>query len=395
MAVETKTMKVLHLIAAPSIGGAEKLLLMLSKEIDKKKVIIILGVFIDGGHKENAMWNEAIKTGLIVEPIRIKKVHGLMQVIDLVKIIRKHRPDVIHAHGYKTNIIGFFLSIIFHLPIVTTFHGWLQENTQNKFFARLSLILIRYFNKVIAVSQQIRSGLIERGIPPQRIEIIHNIPVVLESARDPKGNLLRKELGIPRDVKIIGFVGRLEYVKGCHIFLEAASLVLSKHPNVYFLVVGDGTEKENLINQAEKCALGKRILFTGFRHDVASMFTLFDLYVLSSLNEGIPLTILEAMFYGIPVVATSVGGVPEVITHNINGLLVTPNDPASLAESISVSLMNCEDSENRVQQAKSLIENEYKVTTWVDKISNIYREMNNNHIHSHNQNKLMKRKKTE
>jgi len=369
--------KVLHIIASPVIGGAERLLLELSNKIDRTRITIILGLFFDEAYGGSDMWNEASKTGLTVEPIRIKKWYGLMQIIDLIKIIRRHQPDIIHSHGYKTNILGLFLSLVFHIPIVTTFHGWLQENTQDKIIARFSLTLIRYFDRVIAVSQQIKNGLKELGVSTQRIEVIHNIPVASEPVDSQKIHAMRDELGIPEYVKLIGFIGRLEYVKGCHIFLETASIVLKRHPDVYFLVVGDGTEKENLIKQAARCTLGERIRFTGFRNDVSVMFSLFDLYVLSSLNEGIPLTILEAMSYGVPVVATSVGGVPEVIKDKVNGLLVAPNDPIALANGISESLSNFNESRIRAERAKSLIESEYQVNEWSQKISHIYEEIDN------------------
>jgi len=155
--------------------------------------------------------------------------------------------------------------------------------------------------------------------------------------------------------------------------------VAKKDPDVFFVIVGEGSERQSLERESKELGLENRVYFCGFRDDMASVFRALDLYILPSLSEGVPLTLLEAMFYGVPVVATRVGGVPEVIRHGVNGMLVPPNDTRALAETMVDSLTNQEETTKRVVEAKQKIDKEYSVERWLDIIGGIYIELKNRH----------------
>jgi len=213
--------KVLHIIASPAIGGAEKLLLTLSKNLDRNKFDVILGIFIYENDSNDLMWQEAGKLDLTLEPIRIRCVYGLTQVLDLYGIIKKHRPDVIHTHGYKTNILGFVMARAFRIPIVTTFHGWLHsQSPTTKLFFRTSIKLLLYFDLVITVSDQIKTALIEKGVPSKKMTTVRNIPAIEAGIYSLEKDAFRDEIGMPPGSKAVGFVGRLEHVKGCYQFIH-------------------------------------------------------------------------------------------------------------------------------------------------------------------------------
>lgn len=372
--------RILHIIASPVIGGAEKLLLTLSKNLDRNKFDVVLGIFIHAKHSTNLIWKEAAKLGLTLEPIRIRNVYGLTQVLDLYGVIKKHRPDVIHTHGYKTNILGFVMARAFRLPIVTTFHGWLHsQNPTTKLFFRASIKLLLYFDLVITVSDQIKTALVEMGVPSKKMTTVRNIPAIEAGIYSLEKNAFRDEIGMPPGSKAVGFVGRLEHVKGCYQFIHAISIVAKRDPDVCFVIVGEGSERQSLERESKELGLENRVYFCGFRDDMASVFRALDLYVLPSLSEGVPLTLLEAMFYGVPVVATRVGGVPEVIRHGVNGMLAPPNDTQALAETMVDSLTNQEETTKRVVEAKQKIDKEYSVERWLDIIGGIYIELKNRH----------------
>lgn len=368
--------KVLHIIAFRAIGGAERALLMLSSKIDQEKFDLVLGIFVSQRKNTGPLWKEAEKLDLPLEPIRIKNPYGLLQILDIFRIIRKHHPDIIHTHGYKTNLLGFLFAKLFGIPIVATLHGWLYSNiTRTKLITRASFMFMKHFDRVIAVSEQIRAGLERLKIPSRKIVIIKNVPFSSGNECSIKPRGLRQKLGLPPNSKLIGFVGRLEPVKGCALFIQAISQLAGSHSDYHFVIVGEGPERESLERQARGLDLEKQIYFCGFCDDITAIFKSLDLYVLPSLGEGIPLALLEAMAHGVPVIATSVGGVPEVIEDRINGILVPPNNPSLLAESIVESLSNQDETARRVLAAKKTIDKRHNVQKWAQSIQEIYEEL--------------------
>jgi len=371
--MESEKIKILHLIAPRGIGGAERVLLTLLKKIDQGKFDFILGIFIDKRKSEDLFWNEAEKLNLPLEPIRFKNPYDLLQVLQIRRIIKKHHPDMIHTHGYKTNLLGFFISKLFKIPIVTTVHG--LHSGKFRPFVWLSLKLLRHFDRIIAVSDQIRKELKAFKVPSIKMITIRNVPPVKIKGNSANPNSFREEIGIPSNAKLIGFVGRLEPVKGCIQFIRIVPEVIRNIPDSYFVVVGDGPERVALESLAKTLNVENRVYFCGFRNDPMNVFQSLDLYVLPSFNEGVPLAMLEAMSNEVPVVATSVGGIPEVIKDRVNGILVPTNNPKALAESILESFNNPNETVKRVIEAKKTIMDEYDVQKWIEKIQNIYLEM--------------------
>jgi glycosyltransferase involved in cell wall biosynthesis len=280
---------------------------------------------------------------------------------------------MIHTHGYKTNLLGFFISKLFKIPIVTTVHG--LHSGKFRPFVWLSLKLLRHFDRIIAVSDQIRKELKTFKVPSIKMITIRNVPPVKIKGNSANPNSFREEIGIPPNAKLIGFVGRLEPVKGCSQFIKTIPQVTKSNPDSCFVVVGDGSERKLLESLARELSIENRVYFCGFRDDPMNVFQSLDLYVLPSFNEGVPLAMLEAMSNEVPVVATSVGGIPEVIKDKVNGLLVPSQNVDALAESILEALNNSNETAKRVIEAKKTILNEFNVQKWIEKIQNIYLEM--------------------
>jgi glycosyltransferase involved in cell wall biosynthesis len=239
----------------------------------------------------------------------------------------------------------------------------------------LSLKLIRHFDRIIAVSDHIRKELKAFKVPLIKMITIRNIPPVKIKGNSAYPNSFREEIGIPPDAKLVGFVGRLEPVKGCSLFIKSIPEVAESYLDSYFVVVGDGTERKSLESLVRELGIENRVYFCGFRDDPTNVFQSLDLFVLPSLNEGIPLAMLEAMSNEVPVVATSVGGIPEVIKDKVNGLLVPSQNVDALAESMLEALNNSNETAKRVIEAQKTILNEFNVQKWIEKIQNIYLEM--------------------
>ena len=370
--MRSEKIRVLHLIASRGIGGAERVLLTLSKNIDRKKFDLILGIFVDQRESKDLFWNEAKELELPLEPIKYRNPYNFLQILQLYRILKKHHPDIIHTHGYKTNILGFLAAKAFEIPIITTVHGLHQIEINSLVW--LSLKLLKHFDRIMVVSDQIKRELETLKVPSNKIKTIRNAPPNKTDGNSINPSTFREEIGVPPNAKLIGFVGRLEPVKGCSLFIRTIPKVTESFPDSYFVVVGDGTEKKSLESLTRELRIGSKVFFCGFRDDPTNVFQSLDLYVLSSLNEGIPLAMLEAMSQGVPVVATRVGGIPEVIKDKVNGLLVPPKNPDALAESILEALNNSNETAKRVVEAKKTILNEFNVEKWIEKIQKFYLE---------------------
>lgn len=242
--------------------------------------------------------------------------------------------NVVQTHGYKPNIIGFFLRALTHTPWIAFAHGYTNDDRRVRAYNRLDSFLFRYASIVVAVSNSMRKLLVQKGVKPSKIRVICN--AVDESEIKPSilPAEMKRSLQIESIYPVIGVIGRLGPEKGHALFLKAFREVLSEFTHAKALIVGDGQEKERLLSFCAKENMVHHVVFTGHVENTANYYQIMDMIVIASYSEGLPNVLLEAMVLGIPVVATSVGGIPEVIKRN-NGVLVPPGNPTRLAEEIS------------------------------------------------------------
>lgn len=377
----TKKIKVLHLIASHKIGGAERLLITFAQAVDLTRFNVVLGIFVRPDHENDLLWREAKKLNIPLEPVVIRSAFDLNQLHDIYAVVKKHKPHVIHAHGYKTNIMAFIFAAIFDIRGISTVHGGLHaERFITRFLYRINLWCLQSFDRIIAVSDGVKTGLERHGIAADRITVIRNVPSVSCIPIGAKG-AVRNELAIPPQAKLVGFIGRLEKVKGGAEFVLSALSALETRQDLYFAVIGEGTQRGVLEAMVARSAFASHFRFCGFLSDPAPLFSALDLYVLSSLDEGIPLTVLEAMSLGIPVVATSVGGVPEVITDSINGILVPSGDISALASAITRIFADNALRTGIIRKAKEEVDLKYNVGQWIAQIQDLYAETTRTRSH--------------
>ncbi len=367
-----KRFKVLHLIASPKIGGAEKLLLTVADNIDAERFDVSIAVFIDSRKKHNAFFDEAKGCKVRLYPVDIKGPYDVRQLIQIYRIIATFKPDVIHTHGYKTNILGFLMARCFMIPIIATVHGWLHSTRRTtQLYNRVNLFLLRRFDQVIAVSCQIETVLLQLNVSTSRLITLRNVPAAPKRFEINTAALVER-FSLDPKARYVGFVGRLEPVKGGEFLISAAVKVLERYPNVQFLIAGEGSELSRLEAMVAEVGLSRRVRFLGFLARPGDIFQLLDLYVLPSLDEGIPLSLLEAMAAEVPVVASSVGGVPEVIEDGINGLLVPPGETELLAEAICHALNDRAGGVQRIEAARKTIDEKFNILSWIESLQALY-----------------------
>jgi glycosyltransferase involved in cell wall biosynthesis len=364
--------KVLHLISPKGIGGAERLVLTYMKHFDRKSIDASLVVFSNETSGDSSFLTAAEGLGISMDTIRFGTPYSVSQLIDLYRIARRRCPHVIHAHGYKTDILGFAVARAMRLSIVTSVHGTHGLNGRSNTMLWIDEQLTRHFDCVITVSQEITDHLLLQKVPPGKMVTIRNIPPPQEYVLYEDTSSFREEMGIDACSNVVGFVGRLEHVKGCDQLIRAFAVLKEVCRDPQLVIVGEGTERRALEKLAKETGLEKRIQFCGFRSDTARIYRSLDLLVLPSRHEGIPLTLLEAMAMGVPVVATKVGGMPEVVEDRVTGLLVDADSPEALAAAITEALEIKDETRARTLNARKMIEREYDVAEWAGKIQAVY-----------------------
>ncbi len=332
-----KKFRVLHLIR-PAAGGMKRHLLSLLGRLDQDFFEII--VCCPGG----PLAEEIRRSGWRVFTLPLKGelsfAHDLITICRLAGILQNERITILHAHSAKAGLVGRLAAYLSRTPLIfLTAHNSILDNRpawERFIFSAVERSLNRVTDRVIAVSEALRRELIRKeGLPADKVTTIYNgiDPGCVPSPGERRKALCR--LGLPFGKgKLVGTVARLAPQKGVTYFLRAAAMLVKDYP-VNFLIVGDGPLRRQLQKEAASLGLENRVLFTGERDDVPVILAALDVFVLPSLTEGFPFTILEALAAARPVVATRVGGVPEIITDNLTGLLVEPGDPAALALAIA------------------------------------------------------------
>ena len=264
-------------------------------------------------------------------------------IAELAGLLHSTSANVLLCHGYKANILGRPAARRAGIPAVAVSRGWTGESWRVRLYEKLDRFHLRYMDHVIAVSQAQAEKVKRAGVRPERLTVIHNA-IDPERFVDPDPRYrtkLEKFFRSPRS-HIIAAAGRLSPEKGFDVFLGAAARVLEAQPDVGFVLFGNGSMKQLLQQQVTFLGLGGSVVMAGFRNDLDRFISQLDLFVLPSYTEGLPNVVLEACAAGVPVVATEVGGTPEVIEDGTSGFLVPPGDPDALAAKI-LEAIECED----------------------------------------------------
>ncbi|TVR58912.1 MAG: glycosyltransferase [Gemmatimonadales bacterium] len=286
------------------------------------------------------------------------------------KHLRRMRPDVLHTHGYRCDLLHGGPARRLGIATVSTLHGSSRMGGLSHLFEWLQERALARFDGVVAVSEPLRQSLLTKGVRADRVHLIPNGWVPPERYLDREE--ARRELKLPQDRLIIGWIGRLIPIKGCDVFLEALTRLGPNAPPWHGIVVGDGPERAALEEQARHLGIEDRVTFAGSVPEAARIARALDLFVLSSRSEGTPMTILEIMGAGVPVVATAVGGVPEVVAAPRGGWVVPPEEPEELAEVIEEVLADRQKRGLRGGAGQERTNRVYGPVPWVQLHINLY-----------------------
>jgi glycosyltransferase involved in cell wall biosynthesis len=323
---------VLHLIETSGPGGAEKMLVSLVENLDRSRYRSLVCLLRDGWLKSQLQ-----RRGIEMMVIPQHRSLDFPWLFRLARLLRDRSMHVMHAHEFAMNVYGSLLSKMTGIPIVATVHG--KNYYWVKWRRRLAYQFVARQSMMVAVSEDLKRFLTQRvAIHPDNIRIVHNGIDLHRYTVSDRYNTVCKELGINGSQPVIGTVGNLYAVKGQAYLLRACAAVARAFPDFVLLVAGRGEQLGSLEEEARSLGIGGNVKFLGFREDVPSLLQAMDVFVLPSVSEGLPLSILEAMALRKPVVASNVGGIPEVVKDGVTGYLVPPKDPEALAEKILLLL---------------------------------------------------------
>jgi len=288
-----------------------------------------------------------------------------------VRLIREEQIVLIHAHEFSAIVYGWIVARLTKIPFVGTVHG--KNYYWEKFRRRLAYRLVSRSGHLIAVSEDLKRFIVDKvGIPASRIRVIHNGIEPGTPVSDAEVNRCRTELGLQAGDLIIGTVGSLYPVKGHQYLLDAMPAVIKRFPNSVLLLVGRGDLEVSLKEQAKRLGIEERVRFLGMRQDVPRLLAVMHVFVLPSLSEGLSMALLEAMVSGKPVVATLVGGNPELIDHGRTGFLVQSEDARDLAANLVKLLSDPGMMQQFGRQAAERVRQQFSIGEMVDRYRDLY-----------------------
>ncbi|MBN1977594.1 MAG: glycosyltransferase family 4 protein [Anaerolineae bacterium] len=340
-----KRTPVLHIITRLIVGGAQENTMLTAALLDPGRYAVDV---ISGPQtgSEGSLIEDVRARGvpLTIEPALVREIHpakDLLAVVRLARFIRRGRYAIVHTHSSKAGILGRWAARLAGAPVIVhTVHGWGHHERQHpivrRFYILLEKVTQRVTDKLIVVSpRNIEKGLADGIAAPAKYVTVRS-GIELDRFRRPARprEVVRAELSIPPDAPVVGMVTRLSPQKAPLDFVAAAAQVAARRPGAHFVVVGDGPLRAEVEARIAAAGLAARFRLTGLRRDVPDLLHSFDLFALSSLWEGLPRVLPQAMAAGLPVVATAVDGNAEAVEDGVNGLLTPPGDPAALASAL-------------------------------------------------------------
>ncbi len=365
-------MRIFYVIDSLKIGGAEMLLLAMVRRYLRLDHQIQVAYFSEG-----PLHDELTELGVPVHRISRRGLADPRALFRLLALLRRERPEVVHTHLRKSDLLGQPAAAIAGTRVrVSSIHNedpW----RRNKLLTLIHRVCTGRCQKVIAVSREAGEFLVETGTyPAEKIVSIDN-GIDLERF-DPervvpadKTTLWGLEPGDPA----IGIVGRLEPQKGHHVLLEAAAIVVREMPGARFVIVGDGPLRPELEAQRARLGLEEHVVFAGISRDVPATLAALDVVVSSSLWEGLPLTLLEAMAMAKPLVCTAVGGVRSLLEDGRTGVVVAPGDPEALSRGLLRLLGDPREAARLGARAAATVRESYSEETMHERILDVYRSL--------------------
>jgi glycosyltransferase involved in cell wall biosynthesis len=329
-------LQLLYLRDTTFVCGPGKTILNTFRTLDTSRYALTLGVPGDEG-EPNSFVDRARDLGVPVVRLPSGGRFGVGGVRRLARILRERRIDIVQSHDFLTRRLALPAAVLARTRHVTSVHGWITNSRKQELARRLDQMLIRRARHAIVVSGRLKQQVIaDAGMPAERVTLLRNA-LLLDDYPEAGGAAeveARRKLGVPPDAPVVSIVGRLNPEKGHQLFLQMAHRIAASLPEARFLIVGQGPLRSQLEGQTDLLGLRDRVQFLGHRSDMHVVYGATTVLALPSFTEGLPNVVLEAFAHGRPAVATRVGGVPEVVTHGVDGIIIEPGQVDALTAAV-------------------------------------------------------------
>jgi len=377
--------RVLRLFSRLNVGGPSVHVILLTAGLEDRgyETRLVIG---QESPREGNLFDLAARKGVACIAMpglgrEVRPWRDLRALIGLYRMMRRFRPQIVHTHTAKAGMLGRLAARAARVPVIVhTFHGHVLRG----YFGPLTTAFYRAVERrlgassdvLVAVSDAVKSDLVALGVAPAAK--IRVIPLGLDleplAAALPRGSL-RREAGVPDGAPLVGIVGRLAPIKDVGTFLRAAAMVRAEMPEVRFAVVGDGEERARLEAERTRLGLDDCVFFHGWRRDMAAVYGDLDVVVNCSRNEGTPVALIEALAAARPVVATRVGGTPDLLGEGRRGLLVPEGDATALAAGIVDVMRGSDAVRTRAREGQAYVLAQHSSRRLVDDVDTLYREL--------------------
>jgi len=365
------TPRVLHVLAPAREGGLEQVVAMMTAGQTRNGVHVAV-VLTPGDSDGHPFILRLEALGVPVTRMVVRARSYVKEYRLLGALIERVKPQLIHTHGYRADVIAGAVARAHHIPTVSTVHGFIGGRRRYRLYEQIQCLALRRADAVIAVSKPLAEHLADVGISQDKIHCVRNAftPLVTTLTR----STARDRLGISPDALVVGWVGRLSREKGADVMLDALA---QSDASWDLSIIGDGPERDALQHKAEKLGITSRITWHGLVENAGSLLTAFDAFVLSSRTEGTPITLFEAMYACVPIVATRVGGVPDVVSSS-HAILVPSEQPRMIARALAEVGSEPTAAARRSGLAHERLLQSFGTTEWLDAIDVVYRAARTN-----------------
>ena len=367
---------VLHLRASSgSGGGPEKTILKTGQLINAHKFLYLIAYLKKKDADLSPVSQRSKKEGLSYFEFSGRRFIDPTQLWEIARLIRKYGVHILHCHDPKTDFYGVLLRTLFpKLIIASTMHGWIKRTRKSAFYIILDIWLLRRFHAVITVSKNLEQTAKDYGIV--RTYLIYN---AIDTDEWQPTYPSDPAIFTPKDPRsfIVGYTGRISKEKGPFNFIRVANRILQQDKHCEFVVAGEGPQLEAMQKLAEQMGIMQQFHFLGHVEGFSmySLYQKFDLLISTSSTEGLPNNLLEACAMFVPVIATKVGGVGELIENGYNGFLTEDGDIEALAQQALTLKKNQELAEKFRRNAREVVERKFSLSESVHRLEEVYEEL--------------------